>query len=272
MTRIAPTLNGTAGNDGIPCGNRHPLPLLPAFFAQVLGALIAGGLALLAAPALFAQPLLLAALQGVLALLIAWRLRAPVWWLPIHLCFLPLAVMARGMALPGWIWGGGFVLLLLVFWRTDRSRVPLYLTNRRSRDVLQLQLPAGPCRMIDLGCGDGAVLRQLAAARPDCRFVGFEHAPLTWAWAWLRARGQHNLSIRCGDFWGHSLAGYDLVYAFLSPAAMPALGIKARAEMSPCARLVSNSFPIPGQVALDVIDVADARKTCFYTYDCGRPQ
>lgn len=270
MARIDPTPNGAAVSDGAPCGNRHPLA--PAFLAQVLAALIVGALALLAAPALLGQPLLLAALQGVLALLIAWRLGAPIWWLPIHFCFLPLAVVARGMALPGWVWGGGFVLLLLVFWRTDKSRVPLYLTNRRSRDVLQLQLPAGPCRVIDLGCGDGAVLRQLAAARPDCSFVGFEHAPLTWAWAWLRARGRHNLSIRCGDFWTHSLAGYDLVYAFLSPAAMPALGIKARAEMSPCARLVSNSFAIPGQVTLDVIDVADARKTRFYTYDCGRSQ
>ncbi|MDP3512665.1 MAG: class I SAM-dependent methyltransferase [Sulfuritalea sp.] len=268
MTRIDRALNGAAVSDGTSPGDRHPL--VPALLAQVLAALIAGGLALLLVPVMFSQPLLLATLQGVLALLIAWRLGAPIWWLPIHLCFLPLAVMARGMALPGWVWGGGFMLLLLVFWRTDKSRVPLYLTNRRSRDALQLQLPAGPCRVIDLGCGDGAVLRQLAAARPDCRFVGIEHAPLTWAWAWLRARGQCNLSIRCGDFWTHSLAGYDLVYAFLSPAAMPTLGIKARTEMSPCARLVSNSFPIPGQVALDVIDVADARKTRFYTYDCGR--
>ncbi|MBI3095108.1 MAG: hypothetical protein HYY97_09580 [Rhodocyclales bacterium] len=270
MIPIDPALNGAAASDGTPCGNRHPL--VPALLAQVLAALIVGGLALLLAPAWFGRPLLLATLQGVLALLIAWRLGAPIWWLPIHACFLPLAVMARGMALPGWVWGGGFVLLLLVFWRTDKSRVPLYLTNRRSRDALQLQLPAAPCRVIDLGCGDGAVLRQLAAARPDCSFVGFEHAPLTWAWAWLRARGRHNLSIRCGDFWAHSLVGYDLVYAFLSPAAMPALGIKARAEMSPRARLVSNSFAIPGRVALEVIDVPDARKTRFYTYDCGRLQ
>ncbi|MDZ4254393.1 MAG: class I SAM-dependent methyltransferase [Sulfuritalea sp.] len=265
MTRSDPALNDWARR-----GDRHPLA--PALLAQVLAALIAGGLALLLVPALFGRPLLLATLQGALALLIAWRLRAPVWWLPIHFCFLPLVVLARGMALPGWVWGGGFVLLLLVFWRTDRSRVPLYLTNRRSRDVLLQLLPAGPCRAIDLGCGDGAVLRHLAAARADCSFVGVEHAPLTWAWAWLRARGQHNLSIHCGDFWTHSLDGYDLVYAFLSPAAMPALGIKARAEMSSGARLVSNSFAIPGQVALDVIDVPDARKTRFYTYDCGRSQ
>lgn len=270
MARIDPVPSGAAERDGVPPGDRHPLA--PALLAQVLGALIAGGLALLAAPALFGQPLLLATLQGGLALLIAWRMRAPAWWLPMHFCFLPLAVLARGMALPGWVWGGGFVLLLLVFWRTDKSRVPLYLTNRRGRDVLLKLLPAGPCRAIDLGCGDGAVLRHLAGARPDCSFVGVEHAPLTWIWAWLRARGQHNLSIRCGDFWTHSLDGYDLVYAFLSPAAMPALGIKACAEMSPGARLVSNSFAIPGQVALDVVDVADARKTRFYTYDCGRPQ
>jgi hypothetical protein len=242
-----------------------------ALLAQVLGALAAAGLALTVAPQLLARPLVLAGLQGFFALLAAWGLRAPVWWLPIQLLFVPCVVLARGMELPSWLWSGGFLILLLVFWRTDKSRVPLYLSNSMSRDALLSLLPAVPCRVIDLGCGDGALLRHLARARPDCRFVGIEHAPLPWAWARLGARGCANLSIIRGDFWSHPLADYSLVYAFLSPAAMPRLGAKVDAEMSSGARLVSNSFPLPNRVPQSVVAVADRRRTRLHVYGLPQP-
>jgi hypothetical protein len=71
-------------------------------------------------------------------------------------------------------------MLLLTFWRTDRSRVPLYLTNRSTADSLAtLLLPATPVTVIDLGCGDGGLLRRLALARPDCRFVGLRACAAT---------------------------------------------------------------------------------------------
>lgn len=248
-------------------------PLLAALLAQAIGALVAVGLALAVFPASLGQPLVLATLQGFCAMVAAWALRAPAWWLPIHLVFLPLVILARGLELPSWLWAGGFLLLLLVFWRIDTSQVPLYLSNRQTRDALLSLLPVAPCRVIDLGCGDGAVLRHLARARPECTFVGFEHAPLTWAWAWLSARGCANLSIHRGDFWTHPLAGYDLVYAFLSPTPMPRLWAKARAELSPGARLVSNSFEVPEQSPQAMVDVADRRRTRLYIYaDFHRPE
>ncbi len=162
------------------------------------------------------------------------------------------------------IWLGGFIFLLLVFWRTDTSRVPLYLTNRQSGKALLTLLPTEACRVVDLGCGDGGLLRYLARARPDCVFVGIEHAPLTWAWAWLRARGYGNLSIRRQSLWAHSLTGYKLVYAFLSPAPMDRLWAKAQEEMDPDARLVSNSFAVSGQEPLSVIEVQDRRRDATF--------
>lgn len=243
---------------------RHPLR--SALLAQVWATLAAALVALALWPASLAQPLLLALVQGGGAMAIAWRLRAPIWWLPIQFAFMPLAVLVHGMALPTWLWPGGFLLLLLVFWRVDRSQVPLYLTNRASCDALRALLPAAPCRVIDLGCGDGALLRDLARARPDCTFVGLEHAPLTWAWARWSARGTANLSIRYGDFWAHPLTGYDLAYAFLSPAAMPRLLAKASAEMCPGACLVSNSFVLPQRMAQATVDVPDRRRTRLHVY------
>ncbi len=253
-------VNGQTGT------HRSRSQLLSAFQAQFLGALAAGGLALAISPSIFDQPLAFAALQGFFALVAAWRLKARIWWLPIHLAFMPLVVLTRSLNLPSWLWPIGFFLLLLTFWRTDTSQVPLYLTNRKSRDAVLSLLTAAPCRVIDLGCGDGALLRHLARVRPDCTFVGFEHAPLTWAWAWLCARGLANLNIHHGDFWTHPLVGYDLVYAFLSPAPMDRLWAKVEAEMTPGARLVSNTFVVPEQNPQKVVVVADRRRTRLHIY------
>ncbi len=249
-----------------PAGGAGRNPMLSALIAQVFGVLLAGLMIVFLVPQLPRQPLALAALQGACAVLVSWRLGEPAWRLPIHAVFMPAAVLVNGLELPVWLWPLGFILLLLVFWRTDRSQVPLFLSNRKCRDSVMELLPASPCRVLDLGCGDGALLRHMARARPDCRFVGIEHAPLPWCWAWLSARGRGNLEIRFGNFWNHSLEGYALVHAFLSPAAMPRLAVKVDNEMTPGARLVSNSFQVPDRQPEAVVDVADRRHTRLHVY------
>lgn len=243
-------------------------PLLHAIAAQVL-ATITIAAALLVFPALRRHLFAAAVLQGACAALFAKLLRSPAWWLPIHLCFLPGILLAGDLRWPPWLWLGGFIGLLLIFWRTDHSRVPLYLSNDPTCAAVAALLPARPCMLIDIGCGTGRLLRHLAAARPDCRFVGIEHAPLTWLWAWLGARRYANVRIVWGDYWTHSLAAYDIAYSFLSPAPMAQLGEKVRAEMSPAALLVSNSFPLPDAKPLSIVTVADRRNTRLY---CYRPQ
>jgi hypothetical protein len=211
-------------------------------------------------------PLLLAMLQGALAALLASLQGVPRWWLTIHLVFAPLIVLVHGLDIdPGWFLAA-FTLLLLVFWRTDTSRVPLYLTNRNTATALLELLPAMPCKVIDLGCGDGGLLRRLALARPDCHFEGIEHAPLTWLVAQLRALGLANLSVRRGSFWHEPLGDYDVVYAFLSPSPMSRLWAKAGVEMRPGAILISNSFVVPDVAPVAVIAVDDRRATRLYVY------
>lgn len=241
-------------------------PLVAALLAQCGGALVAALLAELLWPPLWQLPLAAALFQGAFAAMISLKLAAPPWWLPIHLAFMPLVVLAGRLPIaPGW-YLGAFVLLVLVFWRTDKSRVPLYLSNARTAAAVAGLLPAWPCRIIDLGCGDGGLLRQLARTRPDCEFLGIEHAPLTVAWAWLATLNQPNVQVRLGDFWRQYLGPFDVVYAFLSPAPMPRLWEKARAEMRPGTLLISNSFAVPGVAAPEVVEVADRRATRLHLY------
>lgn len=241
-------------------------PLRPALLAQALGGLLAVGLILLFLPSLRAQPLAMAGVQGLCAALVSHLRRGPVWWLPIHLGFMPLAVLALRLGLPSWVWLAGLAILLSLFWRTDRSRVPLFLSSVPASEALAQLLPPEPVAMIDLGCGDGGLLRRLARARPDCRFVGFEHAPLPWAWARFSCRRLPNVEIRFGDFWPHQLGGYALVHAFLSPAPMQRLWAKAVGEMTPDALLVSNSFAVPDIEPWNTVEVSDARRTRLYCY------
>ncbi|MCK9283209.1 MAG: class I SAM-dependent methyltransferase [Rhodocyclaceae bacterium] len=245
-------------------------PLRPAVLAQISGWLIAFALSRIAYPPLAAHPYEFALAQGFCAALISYKLEAPPWWVPIHIASPPLLVAAVGLHWPPGVWLSAFALLMLVFWRTDSSRVPLYLSNRSTALELARLIPPHPCQVIDLGCGNGGLLRMIAKMRPDCRFVGIEHAPLPWLIAWVGSRRQTNLEVRYGDFWREPLGSYGLVYAFLSPAPMLRLWAKARLEMAPDALLISNSFAVPDQIPEQTTDVADRRRTRLLCYRPGR--
>ncbi len=230
---------------------------------------MAVGLVALLTPRLLGQPLAIAILQGLCTAFTSYKLDSPPWWYPIHLGFMPLVVIASGLNLaPHW-YLGAFLALLIVYWRVPQSRVPLYLSSNLAASKVATLLPNHRCRIMDMGCGNGAFLRNLARLRPDCAFVGVEYAPLPWLWAYLTCAGLSNCQIEFGDYWRHSLADFDLVYAFLSPAPMSGLWDKAAAEMSPEAWLVSNSFEVPDQEAVQVLQVTDRLMTRLYCYRPG---
>lgn len=247
-----------------------PSPLRDAILAQLLGSLVAAALIYVVWPKLWQMPLAAAAVQGACAALTAYKLESPPWWMGIHLAFMPLVVAASTLAVPPVWWLAAFVALVLIFWRTDKSRVPLYLTNTATAAVIAGLLPARPCHVIDLGCGDGGLLRKLAQMRPDCEFVGVEHAPLTWLWACFAAARLPNVRIRYGDLWSEHLGLFDIIYAFLSPAPMPQLWQKAAMEMKPDSLLISNSFAVPDVEPESTAAVGDRRDTRLYLYRPGK--
>jgi len=105
---------------------------------------------------------------------------------------------------------------------------------------------------------DQSLLR-LARRYPSAHFVGVETAPLTFGLCWLRCLFQRNCRVRFRSFWREPLAGYDVVYCFLSPAPMPALWDKARVEMNPGALLISNSFEVPDVEPQEILAIDDWR-------------
>jgi hypothetical protein len=204
---------------------------------------------------------------GAVALLIASLTRQPWWWRVIHALFAPLAwaVSAFGIA-PGWFLLA-FILLWVVYRGALGGQVPLYLSNRETANALaELTADLAGMRFADLGAGLGSVVCPLARARPDAQFCGVENAPASWLIGYLRTLPQRNCQWHWGDLWRENLAQYDVVYAFLSPAAMPGLWAKVEGEMRAGSLFISNSFAVPGVAASAVVEVGDARRTQLYCY------
>jgi hypothetical protein len=191
-----------------------------------------------------------ALLQGGWAALLAWRANLAPWWRLIQFVFPPALVLARGLAiaaaLPPAVFLALFITLLLVFWSTFRTQVPYYPSNQWVRAEVAKLLPAGrPLRVIDIGSGLGGLVLELARRRPESQVAGIELAPLPWLASRLRAAlsGSRARFLR-GDYEALDFGQYDVVFAYLSPAAMSALWRKASREMRPGSMLVSYEFVI----------------------------
>ncbi len=210
---------------------------------------------------------------GLVAFVFAHITRQALWWKIIHAVFTPLAWLFSHAGIdPVW-YLLAFMLLLLFYRGAVTGRIPLYLSNDETIAALRCMLSASPhLNFIDLGAGIGSTVVHLGKALPNHRFTGIENAPGTWLIGWLRSRQTTNVAWRMDDFWQISLRGFDVVYAFLSPAPMSALWQKARREMAPGSLLISNSFAIPDIEADEVIAIDDARQTRLFCYRLAAPE
>ncbi len=246
---------------------RRGIPLVAAMIAQGAGAMAAFGTSF-AVEYAFGDPLplfLVLTGQGIAAAAVGTRFNLAKWWIPINLLLPPTAGLFLMLRLPGWVYLAAFVALLLFYRNALRGQIPLYLSSRRAKEELLRLLPAKPdVKFLDLGSGFGGAALWLAGKR-EGEFVGIESAPLPFALSWLRAAftGLPHAHMVYGDFWKTDLAGFDVVYAFLSPAPMAELFRKAKAEMRPGSLFVSNTFEVPGDVPGatpdQVIDLHDWR-------------
>ncbi|MGZ8289016.1 MAG: class I SAM-dependent methyltransferase [Telluria sp.] len=191
-----------------------------------------------------------AAIHGLLAAALTWWRGLAPWWRAIQFVF-PLALYgALALALPPALFAAAFLFLLTLYWSTFRTQVPYYPSGKAVWDEVAALLPQDyPAAMIDIGSGLGGLVMDLARRRPDSTFTGIELAPLPWLASRLRAwlSGSRALFIR-GDYERLDFADFNVVFAYLSPAAMSALWRKCSAEMKPGSILVSYEFLITEKV------------------------
>lgn len=187
-----------------------------------------------------------AVIQGLVAAGLTWWRGLASWWRAIQLLF-PVALFgAYQLAIPPLAFLAVFLFLLLLYWSTYRTQVPYYPSSRRVWEAVAGLLPAkGPVRVIDIGSGLGGLVLDLACRSPAIEALGVELAPLPWLASRLRARLERSRArfIR-GDYNALNFGEFDLVFAYLSPAAMPALWRKAAREMRPGSLLLSYEFNI----------------------------
>lgn len=208
----------------------------------------------------------LAFAQGGIAAGLSRAWRQPAWWPPLHLGFLPAILLARQAGVPAWIYLAIFVLLVLFYWSTFRTRVPLYLSGHRAWRPLGSLLPQTHAfRFIDLGSGLGGVPLYLESNFPHSHFYGAEIAPAPWliscARAWFKGS---RVNFMRKDYASLDLSRFDVVFAFLSPAAMPGLWQQARAQMRRGTLFISLAFPVEGRAPDHVVARdAGARHTLY---------
>lgn len=130
-----------------------------------------------------------------------------------------------------------------------------------ARAALQLAGLAPGERLVDLGCGDGAVA-VLAAAEFGAHALGVDFEPhwIEQARNAAAAAGvQDRARFEQGDALAVPLAAFDVVYLYLVEWSVQRVVRQALAQLSPGARIVSHSFatddPAPDQ-SLTVTDAS----------------
>ncbi len=241
------------------------MQLFKAFSAQTLGfVFIVAGIFLF--PTLPKMPFLLW-IQGILAAVFSKLLKQPIWWLPIHLGFVPALFFLLQFKIPPHVYFWVFTLFILVFWGTLKGDVPLFLSSnavtKTINDVIKTQKAQS---FAELGAGVGSIIIPIAKQNPNVLIDSWEHAPLPWLICKWRGRKWRNLTIQRDSFWEDDLSYYDIVFAFLSPAVMTQLDKKIKQEMHKDSLFISSCFPIPNRKPTQIKTLQDKRKTVLYFY------
>jgi len=206
--------------------------------------------------------------QGLLAGLISYYTRMPAWWILIHLAFIPLAITTLALNISSTWFLVFFLCLLLIYGKTYKTQVPLYLSSKCVNHALETLLPEQEqFSFVDLGSGCGGLVKNLASSRRNGIFHGIESAPLPFLIRKLRSIFcASSYKVFWGDFWEYDFSKYDVIYAYLSPVPMEPLWHKVNKEMRPGSLLISNTFMIPGITPYKSIKLDDFSKSTLYLW------
>jgi hypothetical protein len=185
--------------------------------------------------------------QGLLATTLAFVFKSKSWWRYIHF-FFPAAIgICSEYPIPNEFYLLFFLLSLSVFWTTCTSQVPFYPSSPAIWQQVADLLPENtPCKIIDIGSGIGGLCLSVAKHKPESIVTGIEIAPLPWLISVIRSKYHpHRTKFLLGSYYQLNFATYDIVFAYLSPAAMPAIWEKAKNEMRESGLFISYEFAVP---------------------------
>lgn len=184
---------------------------------------------------------------GVLAGFISYFLALPVWWQRINSGFALLVFIFYSWQLPTWIYLAVFTVLLAMYWNTLMTRVPYYPSNLLVWEAVEKLLPTrSSIKVLEIGSGMGGFSRYLSKRNPTIAVTGLETAPLPWLISYVLAKLERApCHLKRKNYTQEDFSQYDLIYAFLSPAAMPQLHVQARQELHQEACIVSYMFDWP---------------------------
>jgi hypothetical protein len=248
-----------------------PLAGAPPIFLAMVGQACAAGVTLLLLAVLTISDqwgeLFAALCHGLTAAVIGRVMRLAIWWMPINFLFVPAALLLLGSSFGAQWFLVAFVALVLVYWSTYRTQVPLYLTSGAGcKVVAEIVEREKSNNFLDLGSGSGSMLVHLAKRLPTLSCDGVELAPVPFWVSRLRLAFRRNCCVNWKDLWSVDLSRYDVVYAFLSPVPMSALWEKVRHEMRPGTLFISNSFPVMGVAPKETVIIPGPIKRKLYLW------
>lgn len=122
--------------------------------------------------------------------------------------------------------------------------------KRRALELLDLRQGE---TLLELGCGDGRVLKM--AAEQGIQGVGYELNPLLVIIAKLTTwRHRHLVKIIWGNYWTKEWPEAEGIYTFLLPKYMKQLDTKIMQLKHKPVKLVSFAFEIPGKKPVKISD------------------
>jgi len=157
-------------------------------------------------------------------------------------CFLPVFFMPLIFALI-------LLALLLPMAYAAMMVAPPLSTRRQDIDRLLSVAAIGEKEVVmDLGCGNGALILAAAERSPAGKVIGYEISPLQLVVSWLRIRlslRREKLELRPRDFLKADISEADVVLLFLTPHGVKRVGPFLRQRLKPGTRIVSYMFELP---------------------------
>ena len=140
----------------------------------------------------------------------------------------------------------GALIFLSIIVSLVRGAPPVPSSKRVIAVFLEIAAEYRPAKAVDLGAGDGRIVRALA--EQGIESYGYEINPLlVWwgSWRLKKAGLQGKGFLKTANLWKQNLGEFDFVVIYGLPGVMGHFEAKLERELRPGSLVVSNSFALP---------------------------